>query len=173
MKTESNRKSGSNTTVETTGEHKKLKSFLGAIQYLATNELSERTDRLRKLLKKFNHGFGEKNNKKISKKQMLTERPCLAHYAKDKDNIVTTDASKTGLGITLWQKPNNGITKPIAITSRYLNETEKKYSIGELEVLAGVWELEKFRFYLYGKKIHLDTDHYALESLSKRNRCNK
>ena len=38
MKTESNRKSGSNTTVETTGEHKKLKSFLGAIQYLATNE---------------------------------------------------------------------------------------------------------------------------------------
>ena len=34
-------------------------------------------------------------------KQMLTEGPCLAHYPKDKDNMVTTDASKTGLGITL------------------------------------------------------------------------
>ena len=34
-------------------------------------------------------------------KQMLMEGPCLAHYAKDEDNMVTTDVSKTGLGITL------------------------------------------------------------------------
>ena len=31
---------------------------------------------------------------------MLTEGPCLAQYAKDKDNIETTDASTTGLVIT-------------------------------------------------------------------------
>ena len=83
---------------------------------------------------------------------MLTEKPCLAHYAKDKDNMVTTDASKTGLGITLWQKQDDGQLKPIAFGSRYLNDTEKNYSIGELELLAVVWGLEKFRFYLYGKK---------------------
>ena len=35
---------------------------------------------------------------------MVTEGPCLAHYAKENDNMVTTDASKTGFGITLWQK---------------------------------------------------------------------
>ena len=58
-------------------------------------------------------------------KQMLTEGPCLAHYAKDKDNIVTTDASTTGLGITIWQQQDNGNTKPIAYGSRYLNDTEK------------------------------------------------
>ena len=104
---------------------------------------------------------------------MLTEGPCLAHYAKDKDNIVTTDASTTGLGITLWQKQDDGNTKPIAYGSRYLNETEKKYSIGELEILAVVWGLEKFRFYLYGKKVYLYTDNQALEPLIKRNRCNK
>ena len=104
---------------------------------------------------------------------MLTEGPCLAHYAKDKDNIVTTDASTTGLGITLWQKQDDGNTKPIAYGSRYLNETEKKYSIGELELLAVVWGLEKFRFYSYGKKVYLYTDHQALEPLIKRNRCNK
>ena len=106
-------------------------------------------------------------------KQMLTEGPCLAHYAKDKDNIVTTDASTTGLGITIWQKQDNGNTKPIAYGSRYLNDTKKKYSIGELELLAVVWGLEKFRFYLYGKKVHLYTDHQALEPLIKRNRSNK
>ena len=56
---------------------------------------------------------------------MLTEGPCLAHYAKDKDNMVTADASKTGLDITLWQKQDNGDIKPIAYGSRYLNDTEK------------------------------------------------
>ena len=59
-------------------------------------------------------------------KQMLTEGPCLAHNAKDKENIVTTDASRTGFGITLWQEQDDGITKPIAFECRYLNETEKK-----------------------------------------------
>ena len=49
----------------------------------------------------------------------------------------------------------------------------KKYSIGELELLAVVRGLEKFRFYLYGKKVHLYTDHQALEPLIKRNRSNK
>ena len=54
-----------------------------------------------------------------------------------------------------------------------MNDTEKKYSIGELEVIAVVWGLEKFRFYLYGKKVHLYTDRQALEPLIKRNRSNK
>ena len=104
---------------------------------------------------------------------MLTEGPCLAHCAKDKDHIVTTDASTTGLGISMWQKQDNGNTKPIAYGSRYLNDTEKKYSIGELELLAVAWGLEILRFYLYGKKVHLYTDHQALEPLIKRNRSNK
>ena len=103
---------------------------------------------------------------------MLTEGPCLAHYAKEKDNIVKTDASTTGLEIKLWQKEDDGNTKPIAYGSRYLNETEKKNSIGEWELLAVVWGLEKFRFYLYGKKVYLYTDLQALEPLIKRNRSN-
>ena len=155
---------------------KELKSFLGAIQYMTKYlpKLSERTDRLRKLLKKnetWNWGTEQEDFGKI--KQMLTEGPCLAHYAKDKDNIVTTDASTVGLGITIWQKQDNGNTKPIAYGSRYLNDTEKKYSIGELELLAVVWGLVKFRFYVYGKNVHLYTDHQALEPLIKRNRSNK
>ena len=81
--------------------------------------------------------------------------------------MVTTDASKTGLGITLWQKQDNGEMKPIAFGSRYLNDTEKNYSIGELELLAEVWGLEKLRFSLYGKKVHLYTDHQALEPFKK------
>ena len=58
---------------------------------------------------------------------MLIKGPCLAHYAKDKDNRVTTDARKTGLGIPLWQKQDDGIIKPIAYGGRKLNDTENKY----------------------------------------------
>ena len=54
-----------------------------------------------------------------------------------------------------------------------MNDTEKKLSIGELELLAVVWGLEKLRFYLYGKKVYLYTNHQSLEPLIKRNRCNK
>ena len=108
-------------------------------------KFSERTNRLRKLLKKNEPWkWGSEQETDFNRiKQMLTEGPCLARYAKDKDNMVTTDASKTGLGNTLWQKQDNGDNKPIAYSSRYLNNTEKNYSIGELESLAVVWGLEK------------------------------
>ena len=87
---------------------KDLKSIHGAIDYMAKflPKLSERTDRLRKLLKKNEPWkWGSEPETDFNRiKQMLFESPCLAHYAKDKDNMVTTDASKTGFGITLWQK---------------------------------------------------------------------
>ena len=49
---------------------KELKSILGAIHNMAKflPKLSEQTDRLRKFLKKKNHGIGEKKNKKTLKK---------------------------------------------------------------------------------------------------------
>ena len=50
---------------------------------------------------------------------------------------------------------------------------KKKYSIGELELLAVVWGLERFRFHLYGKQVQLFSDHQALEPLLKRNKTNK
>ena len=103
-------------------------------------------DRTRKLLKKNEPWIWEEEQEKDFKqmKEMLTDKPCLAHYAKHKCNMVTTDASKTGLGITLWQKQNNGKIKPMAFGSIYLNNIEKNYSIDELELLAVVWRLEKF-----------------------------
>ena len=87
---------------------KQLKLFLGAIQYLAKflPRLSERTDKLRKLLKKNTEWKWEteqQNDFEMIKK-MLTEEPALAHYAKDKDNIVSTDARKTGLRDNIMAK---------------------------------------------------------------------
>ena len=44
---------------------------------------------------------------------------------------------------------NNGELKPVAFASRYLNDAEKKFSVGELELLAVGWGLKRFRFDLY------------------------
>ena len=121
---------------------KQLKLVLGAIHYLAKllPRLSERTDKLRKLLKKNTEWKWqtEQQNDFETIKKMLTKEPALAHSGKDKDNIVTTDASRTGLAITLWQKQAEGELKPIAFGSSFLNDSGKNYSTGELEFLAVV-----------------------------------
>ena len=156
---------------------KELKSFLGAIQYLSKyiENLSAQTDLLRQLLKKKNNwNWSTEHSEAFNQlKQKITEIPCLAHYSSVRPNTLTTDASTKGLGATLWQEQNNGDLKPIAFASRFLSDTEKKYAINELELLAVVWGLEHFRLYIYGKPVKLLTDHQALEPLIKRNRSNK
>ena len=118
---------------------KTLKSFLGALQYFAKfiPNLSEKTDSMRKLLNKGTKWDWTTDRysdfEKI--KQDLTTRPCLSHFNGSKENIVTTDGCKTGLRVALWQKQGNGEFKPIAYASRYINDAEKKHSIGELELL--------------------------------------
>ena len=102
-----------------------------------------------------------------SLKKELTTQPCLAHQKGNKENTVTTDACNTGLGRALWQRQNNGEWKAIAYASRYLNDAEKKYSVGELEKLAVVSCLEGLRFLLYGKQIQLFSDHQAIEPLGR------
>ena len=155
---------------------KELKSFLGSIQHLSKflNNLSKKTDRMRKLLKKDVKWEWTKeiNDDFKQLKKEITEAPCLAHFDPKKDNFITTDACNTELGATLWQK-ENGAFRPVAFASRFLNECERKYAINELELLGVLWGLEYFRNYVYGKRINLLTDHQALQPLLKRNRAHK
>ena len=85
---------------------KTLKLFLGAIQYFAkfTPNLAEKTYNMRQLLKKGTQwDWTEERNSDVNKiKQDLTSLSCLAHYNGNKENIVTTDYCKTGLGVALW-----------------------------------------------------------------------
>ena len=106
-------------------------------------------------------------------KELFAEEPCLAHYAKNRDDIVTTDASETRLGLTLWQKQSDGEVKPIALGSRYLIENGKRLFNWKIELLAVISGLEIYRFYLYRKKVFLFTDHQALKPLNERNRCKR
>ena len=138
-------------------------------------KFSAQTDILGQLLKKDTEWNWTAEHTKAFEnlKQKITEILCLAHYNSDYPNIFTTDASTEGLGATLWQEHPDGNLKPIGFASRFLSDTEMKYAINELDLLAVVLGLEPFRLYLYGKPIKLLTDHQALEPSIERNRSNK
>ena len=109
----------------------------------------------------------------FEKLKEITEAPCLAHFDPKRDNYITTDACNTGLGATLWQKKEGIVFRPIAFASRFLTDCERKYAINELELLRALWGLEHFRYYVYGKRVNLLTDHQALQPLLKKNRAHK
>ena len=129
---------------------------------------------MRKLLKKDTKRdwASEINGDFEELKKEITEAPCLAHFDPTIDNYINTDACNTGLGATLWQKEGE-VFRPIAFASRFLTECERKYAINELEILGALWGLEYFRYYVYGKKLNLLTDHQALQPLLKKNRAPK
>ena len=110
---------------------------------------------MRQLLKKEWKGTQSEEWDFNELKKFLTDKPCLARFARDRDKVATTNASRTGLGIALWQRQNDNTTQLLAFASRYSKDAEKNFSVGDLEMLAVVWRLEVFRFYLYGKIVYL------------------
>ena len=82
-----------------------LKSFLGAVQYFSkfSKDLPKLTDRMRQLLKKITEWEWTEERENGFKKveETLAELPYLTHYSRNRENIITTDASKHGLGAIL------------------------------------------------------------------------
>ena len=72
--------------------------------------------------------------------------------------ILQCDASEVGLGAWLRQE-SNSTEKIVAMASRAFTDVESRYSNIERECLAVVFELEKFEYYLYGRKVIVETDH--------------
>jgi len=94
-------------------------------------------------------------------KSKLVSSDVLAYPDDDAETKIHCDASKLGLGATLVQI-QDGIERVVAFASRSLKKYEKNYSATELECLAAVFAVERFRQHLYGKKFEIVTDHCAL-----------
>jgi len=91
-------------------------------------------------------------------KEKLTSRPVLALYNPDARTKVHTDASQEGIGAILLQEQTDGSLQPVIYYHQTTTKDEKKYHAYELETLAVVKALQKFRVYLYGKKFMIVTD---------------
>lgn len=82
-------------------------------------------------------------------KSKLVERPILAIYNYEAETELHTDASKDGVGGMLLQHcKEDGTFRPVAYCSRRTSPEEKYYHSYELETLAVIRSLEKFRVYL-------------------------
>lgn len=98
-------------------------------------------------------------------KHALIQRPLLGLYDPKNETFLHTDASKHGIAGILIQKDKvSGSMKPIAYFSRKTSIDEEKYHAYELETLAVVASLQRFRVYLLGVKFTLVTDCNALRA---------
>ena len=91
------------------------------------------------------------------------------HFVSDRETRIVCDSSREGVGAALEQDTPDGWAT-IAYASRFINSCEQKYSVNELELLAVVWAIEHFKYYLYGRRFTLITDHQTLVSALKSNR---
>ncbi len=101
-------------------------------------------------------------------KKLITTAPILKFPEWEKQFFLHTDASAKGLGAVIYQKDNLGKLRPVAYGSKSLSMSERKYSAHKLEFLALKWAVTvKFKYYLYGRKFQIYTDHNPLVYLTK------
>ncbi|KAH0808426.1 hypothetical protein GEV33_014365 [Tenebrio molitor] len=97
----------------------------------------------------------------------LTTRPTLALFNPELTTEVHTDASMLGLaGILLQYQTSDTRLHPVAYFSRQTTNGEQKFHSYELETLAVVESLKKFRSYLLGIQFTVVTDCNALKATS-------
>lgn len=99
----------------------------------------------------------------------------MLHPDFEKEFILTTDASGTGIGGVLSQI-QDGSEKPVGFCSRALRPREAifaKENATGTELLAICWAAKYFRPYLYGKHFTVSTDNKALVYLNKMNNDNQ
>ena len=97
-------------------------------------------------------------------KNRLTSSPILRFpvFQEGKPFVLRTDASDIGLGAVLLQDFEGEGRLPIAYASKKLLPRERNHSVIEKECLGINRGVEKFRKYLYGVELLLETDHKPL-----------
>jgi uncharacterized membrane protein YfbV (UPF0208 family) len=146
---------------------KELQRFLGIINYylIFVNKITDLLSPFYKLLgkdTKFVWGKHEDDNLARIKSVWENELELIIPDVHGKF-VLEADASLTGLGAWLSR---NGC--PVAYISRTLTKAERNYGITEREVLAALWAMEKFKYYLIGNKFLLLCDHKAIEFIKKK-----
>ncbi len=77
----------------------------------------------------------------------------LVYPSFDRPLVLEMDASITGIGAVLSEPQEGSLLHPVAYVSRSLSQSERNYSITELETLAVVWAITYSHPYLYGHSV--------------------
>ena len=150
-----------------------LKGFLGFVTYYRQFIpcFSEKAEPLNCLTRKgteFSCGLKQKQAF-CELKQCLVQPPVLAcpdFSASSSQFVVDTDVSGGhGNGTVLSQKQADSTERVEAYGSRALHHHERNYCATRLEKLALVEFFYHFRYYVLGRKFHIQRDHQALKWL--------
>ncbi|KAK9754483.1 Reverse transcriptase (RNA-dependent DNA polymerase) [Popillia japonica] len=147
---------------------KQVQSFLGLTGYFRKllPQYSVIARPLTDLLQK-NQMFKFQEKEKIAfetLKSWLADKPVLEIYRQGADTELHTDASQEGYGAVLMQKSRkDNRFHPVYYMSKKTTQAERKYCSYELEVLAIVEALKKFRIYLLGHNFKIITDCNAFQ----------
>ena len=151
---------------------KELGRFLGVITYVSkyvTNS-SNVTVNLRELIKKdVMWNWTSQCRIDFQKLKDVVMRAPVIHYIDvDKPVVLSVDSSKDGLGAIILQDD-----VPVVYASKSLNESQKNYAQIEKEMLAISFGCERFRQYIYGQNVIVETDHKPLEAIFQKtiNKC--
>ncbi|UYV83323.1 hypothetical protein LAZ67_23000513 [Cordylochernes scorpioides] len=148
---------------------KSLQSFLGSINVY--NKFIKDHARIRNplnnLLKKNTpwHWDAKCQHSFDTLRECLTTKPVLHLFKEGLPCQLFCDASLQGIAGVLKQQHPDGTLHPVQYYSRALRPHEKNYTITELECLAVIDSVEKFRIYLAGVRFPIFTDHHALQWL--------
>lgn len=93
--------------------------------------------------------------------KQLSVNAALKHFDHRHKTIVKTDASRQGVAGMILQDGGQGL-QIVSCCSRRISDCEANYGVTELEGLAVVYTLSKFRHYLLGKHFELIVDHCPL-----------
>jgi hypothetical protein len=106
-------------------------------------------------------------------KSKLTSSPVLAIYSPNAYTELHTDASSSGFGAILFQKQDFDLKMhPVMFFSRKTTSAESKLHSFELETLALVYSLKRFRNYLFGMRFVLVTDCQAVRFTLEKKEIN-
>ncbi len=166
---------------------RELRSFIGLVNYYRKfiPNLSSVAEPLFHLLRKnAPYKWTDKHTEIVNYiKSKLTSDPVMQCPDFNKQFILETDASTTGLGAILSQEVEvplftdqiimEKVVKPVSYISRTLAPAEKNYSVSELECLAIVWAIDQFNIYLSHGQFILYTDHKALSWLQQKKSTNR
>ena len=153
-----------------------VRAFLGLVGYYQKfiPKFTEIADPLQNLLpKEASFSWGqEQESSFVSLRNSLSEDSFLIHPDNSSHFYVATDASDVGMGAVLLQK-RDGELRPIQFASKRFSPSQRKYSAPQRECLAMIWGIERFHYYLYGRKFTLLTDHDSLKWLKSLKSSNK
>ncbi|GFU95740.1 retrovirus-related Pol polyprotein from transposon 17.6 [Trichonephila clavipes] len=146
---------------------KQVQSFLGLTSYFRKfiPAYSQIAKPLSDLTRKDNPFMFEQPQMEAFEKlkKLLTESPVLSIFQQGRTTELHTDASQQGYGTVLLQEAEDGKLHPVQYMSQKTTPAEEKYSSYELEVLAVVNALKKFRTYLLGNHFKIITDCSAFQ----------